>query len=161
MKIVILVAFDQNRLIGRNNELPWHLPADLKYFKSVTMGHHIIMGRKTYDSIGKPLPGRISVVITKQQNWIAEGCVVAHSLEDAFLQCGDEKEVFIIGGAQIFEQSISVATDLYITKILNEFEGDTYFPVIDDNDWETVSKIDCLPDEKNKWPYSFIRLRRK
>lgn len=161
MKISIVVAFDKNQLIGRNNQLPWHLPADLKYFKNVTMGHHLIMGRKTYDSIGKPLPGRTSVVITRQHDWKAEGCLVAHSLEDAIRLCGNQEEIFIVGGAEIFKNSLPVATDLYITKINHQFEGDTFFPEINENEWREISREDHQPDEKNKWGFSFLRFRRK
>lgn len=161
MKISIVVAFDKNQLIGRNNQLPWHLPADLKYFKNVTMGHHLIMGRKTYDSIGKPLPGRTSVVITRQHDWKAEGCLVAHSLEDAIRLCGNQEEIFIVGGAEIFKNSLPVATDLYITKINHQFEGDTFFPEINENEWREILREDHQPDEKNKWGFSFLRFRRK
>src|SRR6187401_2586841 len=111
MRISIIVAFDENRLIGKDNALPWHLPADLKFFKSITMGHHMIMGRKTFESIGKPLPGRTSVIITRQQNLEFEGCIVVNSLEEALEKCKSEDEVFIIGGAEIFKYSLPLVTD--------------------------------------------------
>lgn len=161
MKISIIVAFDENRLIGRNNELPWHLPADLKHFKTITMGHHIIMGRKTYDSIGKPLPGRVSVIITRQQDLHIENCMVVNNLEAALEKCKGQDEIFIIGGAQIFKYAMPLATDLYITQIHTTFQGDTYFPEIPAHEWKEVSKEICKPDEKNKWEYAFIKYTKK
>ncbi len=160
MKISIIVAFDENRLIGRDNGLPWHLPADLKHFKSITMGHHMIMGRKTFDSIGKPLPGRVSVIVTRQKDLKIEGCMVVNTLDEALEKCKGQEEVFIIGGAQIFNCTMPMATDLYITQIHHQFEGDTHFPEISEKEWQVVSKEDCNPDEKNEWGYSFINYTR-
>lgn len=161
MKISIIVAFDEEGLIGRDNKLPWHLPADLKHFKTITMGHHMIMGRKTFESIGKPLPGRVSVVITRQKNLEIEGCIVVHSLEEALEKCKGREEVFIIGGAEIFNASLNLASDLYITKIHHRFGGDTYFPEISESIWKEVSNEFRNADEKNEWDYSFIKYSRK
>lgn len=161
MKISLIVAFDENRLIGNNNALPWHLPADLKHFKQITMGHHMIMGRKTFDSIGKPLPGRISIIITRKNDLKIEGCIVVNTLASALEICEGQEEVFIIGGAQIFDCTLPIATDLFITQIHHSFEGDTFFPEIPDADWEEVSRERNEPDEKNEWSYSFIHYRKK
>ena len=161
MRISIIVAFDENHLIGKDNALPWHLPADLKHFKSITMGHHMIMGRKTFESIGKPLPGRVSVVITRQKNLEFEGCITVHSFEEALEKIKSEDEIFIIGGAEIFKYSLPLATDLYITQIHHKFDGDTYFPEIEASKWKEVSRSDHFADEKNNWDYSFIQYTRQ
>jgi dihydrofolate reductase len=161
LTLSIIVAFDQNRLIGHSNQLPWHLPADLKHFKNITMGHFMIMGRKTFDSIGKPLPGRTSVIITRQKDYIQEGCVVVNSMNDALKACEGQSEAFIIGGAQIFECAMPLASKLYITQIHHHFEGDTWFPEISSNEWELTSEEHHQADEKNAWPYSFQEYRRK
>lgn len=161
MKISLIVAFDENRLIGNKNALPWHLPADLKHFKNITLGHHMIMGRKTYDSIGKPLPGRISIVITRQKNHKVDGVIVLNTLEEALASCKNQEEVFIIGGAQIFKCSLPIATCLYITQIHHAFEGDTWFPEISSSEWKEVSRENFEADEKNKWPFSFIKYEKK
>ena len=147
MKLSIIVAFDENRLIGKNNSLPWHLPADLKHFKNITMGHHMIMGRRTYESIGKPLPGRVSVIVTRQKNFMADSCVIFHSLNEAIQYCENQNEVFIIGGAQIFECAMPLATRLYITQIHHAFEGDTWFPEINITEWKLVLRQDYDADE--------------
>lgn len=161
MKLSLIVAFDKNRLIGRDNGLPWHLPADLKHFKAITMGHHMIMGRKTFESIGKPLPGRTTVIITRQQNFQAEGCIVVHHLDEALEYCKNEDEVFVIGGAQIFNCTMPIADRLYITEIDHAFEGDTHFPEIRNDEWEQISSESHEPDEKNNWSYTFKNYRRK
>ena len=160
MKISIVVAFDQNRLIGKNNELPWHLPADLKHFKSITMGHHMVMGRKTFDSIGKPLPGRTSVVITRQHGLQIEGCIVVNNLEEALEYCKGQLEIFIVGGAEIFKWALPLCTDLYVTQIHHQFSGDTWFPEIKTDEWSILSKEDHNADEKNGWNYSYIHYKR-
>jgi len=161
MKISLIVAFDEQRLIGNNNKLPWHLPADLKNFKQITMGHYMIMGRKTFDSIGKPLPGRTSIIITRKKDFKIEGCIVVNTLNEALIKSEDQQEVFIIGGAQIFECTLPIATDLFITQIHHLFEGDTFFPEIPKSDWEEVSRKKNEPDEKNEWAYSFIHYKKK
>lgn len=161
MILSIIVIFDEHRLIGRDNGLPWHLPADLKHFKSITMGHSMIMGRKTFESIGKPLPGRQSVVITRKKGYQPDGTAVVNSLEGAMQLCASEEEVFVIGGAQIFEQALPLASKLYITQIHHVFEGDTFFPEIQQEHWEMISKEDYEPDEKNPWAYSFLSYRKK
>ncbi|MBT2664399.1 dihydrofolate reductase [Bacillus sp. ISL-4] len=160
--ISLIVAMDQNRVIGKNNELPWHLPADLQYFKKVTMGHPIIMGRKTFESIGRVLPGRENVIVTRNQGFKAEGCVVLHDIEQikTFADSRDE-EVFVIGGAEIFKEILPVTDRLYITEIHETFEGDTFFPVIDENQWDKISSSPGSIDEKNRFAHDFIILQKK
>ncbi|MFE5430946.1 dihydrofolate reductase [Peribacillus simplex] len=160
--ISLIVAMDQNRVIGKNNELPWHLPADLQYFKKVTMGHPIIMGRKTFESIGRVLPGRENVIVTRNQEFKAEGCVVLHDIEQikTFADSRDE-EVFVIGGAEIFKEILPVTDRLYITEIHETFEGDTFFPVIDENQWDKISSNSGSIDEKNRYAHDFIILQKK
>lgn len=160
--ISFLVAMDQNRVIGKDNKLPWHLPADLKYFKELTMGHPIIMGRKTYESIGRPLPGRENIVITRKKDYTAEGCTIIHSISE--VKELDEKrndELFVIGGAEIFEQTFSIADRLYITVIEETFEGDTYFPHFNEDDWGIVSKEKGVQDERNVYEHYFLVYERK
>lgn len=160
MLISLVVAVADNHVIGKNNQLPWHLPADLKHFKQLTTGHTVFMGRKTYDSIGKPLPNRRNIVISRSVNQI-EGCAIATSLEDALKLSSEEKEVFIIGGSEIFREALPIANRIELTQIHQEFDGDTFFPEIDLNTWKEASREDFLPDEKNPFSYSFITLIRR
>ncbi len=157
MTISLIVATDEKNGIGKNNQLPWHLPADLKHFKTLTTGHPIIMGRKTFDSIGKALPNRKNIVISRQSNYTAEGATVVSSLWDAFELCDDENEAFVIGGAQIFEQSLPLADILYLTIIHHQFDADTFFPEIDQAYWIEAESITHEPDEKNLYSYTFIK----
>ncbi|MFC7687183.1 dihydrofolate reductase [Ureibacillus sp. GCM10028918] len=137
--ISLIVAHDKNRVIGHENKMPWHLPGELQYFKEQTMGKPMIMGRKTFDSIGRPLPGRRNIVITRNESYRVEGIEVAASLEEALKLAGNEEEVMIIGGEQIFKMSMPIADRLYITHIEHDFEGDTYFPTYG-TEWTLVSK---------------------
>ena len=155
MLISLIAAMDENRLIGANNALPWHLPADLQHFKAMTMGKPILMGRKTYDSIGRPLPGRTNVVITRDKNWHVDGCVVAHSIEEA-LASVDAEEVMVMGGASFYEQMISRAGRLYITRIHGQYEGDAWFPEYESDDWRLVSKEYFSADDVNPVGHSFL-----
>ncbi|WP_282126151.1 dihydrofolate reductase [Marinifilum flexuosum] len=161
MNLAIIVAASRNNVIGKDNQLIWRLSADLKRFKALTTGHTIIMGRKTFDSIGKPLPNRTSVIITRQENYKQEGCIVVHSLEEALDVVKDQDKVFIIGGGTIYEQAMEKADELYLTLVHKEFEGDTFFPEIKSAQWESITREDCMPDEKNEYPYSFIDYKRK
>ena len=161
MKVSLIVAVAENNVIGKNNQLAWHLPADLKLFKNLTTGHHIIMGRKTYESIGKPLPNRTSVVITRQDNYKADGYIVVKSLQEAIKISKDDNEVFIIGGAEIFREAIPIVDRIYLTRIHHTFEGDTFFQEPDPNSWKEIKRTDFNPDEKNKYPYSFCILEKK
>lgn len=158
----IIVARSANNVIGKNNDLVWHLPADLKYFKATTMGHFIIMGRKTFESMDKPLPGRTTIVVTRNKNYRAEGCLIVNDLAAAY-QIGNDhrqEEIFILGGGEIYKMAIDDADRIYLTEIKAEFEGDTYFPEIND-DWKEVSRDAHPPDEKNKYPYAFVVYERK
>jgi len=160
--ISFIVAMDQNRVIGKDNQLPWHLPADLKFFKKVTVGHPIAMGRKTHESIGKPLPGRKNIIVTRNLDYQSEGCTVIHSVEELMQYVKQkDKEVFVIGGAQLFNQLFPVADRLYITEIEFEFEGDTYFPEFTDSEWTLTTREQGVKDEKNPYDYSFNIYDRK
>lgn len=154
--ISFLWAQDENGLIGNKNGLPWKLPADLKYFKETTMGQAIVMGRKTYESIGRPLPGRTNIILTRDNRFKAEGCLVFHS-KDELLEWieGDGSEVFITGGSEIFKLFLQEADRLYVTKIRASFEGDTYFPEIDWEQWSLVSAKKGPRDDKNPYDYEF------
>jgi dihydrofolate reductase len=160
--IAIVVAAAENNVIGKDNGLIWHLPADLRHFRQITMGHPILMGRKTYESIGKPLPGRTSIIITTQKGYEAEGCIVTHSLQEALEQARQQDEaIYIIGGAEIYKQALPLTDTIYLTRLHHAFEGDVYFPELKEQDWETVEQEHHEPDEKNKYPYSFLTLKRK
>lgn len=159
--ISFMFAMDENRIIGKDNTLPWYLPADLQYFKKVTMGHPILMGRKTYESIGKPLPGRENIILTRNADYQQEGITVISNMKEAVAYADAlDEEVFVIGGAEIFQQLISDCKRLYITQIHHSFEGDTYFPELNMSKWQTVSKTTGIVDEKNKYPHEFIVLER-
>jgi dihydrofolate reductase len=161
--ISLIVAMDEQRGIGFQGRLPWHLPADLKRFKSLTMGHHLIMGRKTYESIGSPLPGRTMIVVTRNPSYQPDGCMVARSLETAleFARMGMETEVFIIGGGDLFEQSIDLADRIYMSKVHTSLPADVYFPDISTDEWQE-QKSELVPaDEKNFYDFTFSILERK
>jgi dihydrofolate reductase len=159
--ISLICATSQNKVIGIDNQLPWRLSADLKRFKSLTLGHHILMGRKTFESIGRPLPGRTSVIITRQADYQADGCRVAHSLEEALALSRNDDEIFIIGGAAIYEAALKYADRIYLTIIQQDFEGDTYLFEIDPLLWQEVSREEFEPDERNPFRYSFLILERR
>lgn len=152
----------ENRTIGKNNQLPWHMPADLKHFKELTTGHPVLMGRKTYDSIGRPLPNRTNIVLTRDQNFSAPDCVVLSSVEQALDMASDldADEVFVIGGAAIYRQLLPRMHRLYLTIIHHKFTGDAHFPEIDDTSWQEVSRETHDPDDNNRYAYSFITLER-
>ncbi|MGB2241898.1 MAG: dihydrofolate reductase [Porticoccaceae bacterium] len=164
MKVALIVAVSQNNVIGRDNQLPWHLPEDLQYFKSITMGKPILMGRKTYDSIGRPLPGRTNIVITRDPNWTAEGVEVVNSLEAAMTAgaeaCNavESDEIMVIGGAQIYRDCLPMADKLYLTKVDADIQGDAFFPEIDTNQWQKTSEK--TPAAVDKHPYRFLILER-
>lgn len=160
MNINLIVAIDEKNGIGKNNLLPWHLPADLKHFKTITTGHPIIMGRKTFDSIGKALPNRRNIVISRQSGLIIAGAEVSNTLNNAIELCEGEKDIFVIGGAQIFEQALPVADVLYLTIIHEDFDADVFFPEINLNEWTEEEKILHEPDEKNLYSYSFIKYKK-
>ena len=155
--ISLLVAASANNAIGKDNQLLWNLPNDMKFFKDTTWGMPVVMGRKTYESMDKPLTGRINVVITRQPGWNAEGTVVSGNLDDAIKKAAETncKEIFIIGGGEIFKLAIEIADKIYMTRVHANFDGDTFFPEIDENKWELVANQDFQADEKHKFAYSF------
>lgn len=161
--ISFIVAMDDNRVIGKDNELPWHLPEDLKNFKRVTMGHPIVMGRKTFESIGRALPGRENIIITRNPSFSRDDCTVFYQIEDLLSYCKQkpEEEFFVIGGAEIFKQLLREVGRLYITIIHEDFQGDTFFPEIDMNEWQLTSTEKGLKDEKNPYDYEFTVYERK
>lgn len=162
MEINLIVAQSTNRVIGKDNTLPWHLSGDLKRFKQLTMGHFILMGRKTFESIGKPLPGRTSVVVTRNKDWSAEGVRVVHSLEEGFRlpREAGAKTVFVLGGAEIFGQTLPIADRLYLTQVHAQVEGDTFFPPLNLTEWHELQRQDVQPGAKDDFPYSFIDYKR-
>ncbi len=157
MIVSAIVATASNRVIGKDNDIPWYLPADLKYFKKTTLNHHILMGRKSFQSIGKPLPKRTNVIITRNPYFIATNCLVASSLEEALEIAYDngEKEAFIIGGGEIYRQSIPLLDRLYLTEVAIAPEGSVYFPELNWDEWTLVSEEAHEPDEKNEHAYVF------
>ena len=157
----LICAMDKNRLIGNDNQLPWHLPADRALFKHTTLGKPIIMGRKTFDSIGRPLPGRQNIVVTSNVNWTATGCDVATSIDQALSFAEGSEEVMLIGGASLYEQTLALADVLYLTLIDYEFSGDAWFPEIDRNAWKVESERLFPTDEKNSHSFSFVKYIRE
>ncbi|MFN4121973.1 MAG: dihydrofolate reductase [Flavobacteriales bacterium] len=160
MTLSCIVAADLNNGIGKDNQLLWHIPADLKYFKSVTMGKPVIMGRKTYESIGRPLPGRRNLIISLSSTAI-EGCEVFSSIDDALAAVKEEKEAFIIGGAEIYKQTLGMADQIYLTRVFSEFEADVFFPEIKSGIWELLFSTGKQIDEKSGLEFCFITYKRK
>lgn len=158
MRLSIIVAMAANRVIGKDNGLPWRLPADLKRFKSLTMGHHLLIGRKTFESIGRPLPGRTSVVITRRDDYSPEGVRVAHSVEQAveIARRAGEDEAFVGGGAEIYRATLELADRIYLTLIDRPIEGDTYFPAFDESAWRLCSSEAREADAENPHPFRFL-----
>ena len=165
MKISMIAAMGNNRVIGLNNTMPWHLPADLKWFKNTTFGCPIIMGRKTYDSIGFPLPGRLNIILSRNKKLKIKGCNVVNSLEEALQLAKQEdnpsQEIFITGGAHLYNKFLNDADRLYLTLIEEDFEGDTFFPDYTQLNWHEVDKITHPADDKNPYSYTFITLDRE
>jgi dihydrofolate reductase len=156
----IIVAVAQNNVIGMNGKMPWHLPAELQYFKRITMGHPIIMGRKTFDSIGRVLPGRRNIVVTRNQDWRHDGVDVVHSIADAMALVG-HADAFVIGGATLYEEALNHADQIYLTAIDAEVAGDTFFPAINRDVWQEISSEHRAADEKNNHPVDFVVLARR
>jgi dihydrofolate reductase len=167
MKRSMIVAMAENRVIGVNNKLPWYLPNDLKYFKQVTMGKPILMGRLTYESIGKPLPGRTNIVITRNEDWSTDGVKVVHSLEQAYqlaesvCNIDGQDEMMVIGGDQIYQTSLPSIDRIYLTKVHSEVNGDAFFPELNWAEWREVGREDFSAEGPNPYDYSFIVLDRK
>ena len=159
----LIVAAAENNSIGKNNQLLWHLPNDLKFFKNTTWGMPVIMGRKTFEAVNKPLPGRFNIVITRQERWKADGVIVAKDLNDALQKATETncKEIFIIGGGEIYKQSMEMADKIYLTRVHATIEGDTFFPMVDENKWQLIADEDFGVDEKHAFAYSFQVWERK
>jgi dihydrofolate reductase len=157
MIISLIVAASTNNAIGKNNQLLWHLPKDLKFFKNTTWGMPVIMGRKTFESVNKPLPGRINIVITRQANWQAAGVLTANNIQDALAKAAATncKEAFIIGGGQIYTEALPIANNIYLTSVDAIIEGDTFFPSINKNEWNLVSSETNTVDEKHAYNFTF------
>lgn len=163
MIVSLLLAASANGVIGKDNKLPWHLPDDLKYFKNLTWGLPILMGRKTFDSIGKPLPGRKSIVITRNKDWQHDGVAVVHTVNDAVAnaEAFGAKEIFVIGGAEIFTSALPLAARIYLTRIHADFQGDVFFPEISHQEWQLTSSRFVEADEKNAYDHTFEVWERK
>ncbi|MDT8453500.1 MAG: type 3 dihydrofolate reductase [Gammaproteobacteria bacterium] len=161
MIVSIIAAMDKNRLIGRDNDLPWRLPSDLAHFKRVTMNKPILMGRKTYDSIGRPLPGRKNIVLTRDENLKIEGVTVVNSLDEVMSAVRDADELMVIGGSEVYERVLPRTQRMYLSFIDGEFEGDAWFPEFDEHDWEVVESRDQPADEKGAPGCRFVTYQRK
>ncbi|MBA9086613.1 dihydrofolate reductase (trimethoprim resistance protein) [Fontibacillus solani] len=155
MQISLIAAMDRNRVIGKENDIPWRIPNDWQYVKKTTEGHPIILGRKNFDSIGKALPGRRNIILSRDIKLTIEGCEIAHSIKDVFDLCKNEDEIFIFGGEQIYKMFMPYVEKMYITKIHHEFEGDTFFPEIDVDEWKEVSVEKGIQNDRNPYIYYF------
>ena len=155
--ISFIVAVSENNVIGKNNKLPWRLPTDMKYFKNITWGMPVIMGRKSYESLGEPLRGRANIVVTRNKDWKAEGVQVVQSIDQAINVAAqtDAKEIFILGGGEIFAAALPTADRIYLTRVHENFDGDAFFPELKKEEWKLVSNRDCAPDDKNLYALSF------
>ena len=161
MKISLIVAMASNRVIGLNNQMPWHLSADLKKFKKITMGSPILMGRKTYESIGRPLPGRTNMIVSRNPQYRQDGCLVFNDLETALKKgCENADEIFVIGGSDLYEAILPIADAIYLTIINREFQGDAFFPDIDLNDWSEVERENINDDPDVAFSYSFLKFEK-
>ncbi len=160
MRINIVVAISNNGIIGRDGGLPWRIPADLKQFKAVTMGHPLIMGRRTHESIGRVLPGRLNIVVSQQPQRIHPGCEIAESFDAALACAGDAAEVMVVGGARLYAAAIDMARRIYLTEVHVDIEGDTVFPQIDWSEWQELSRYRYRADADNEYDYSFVTFDR-
>lgn len=158
--ISIIAAVAKNNALGLNNQLIWHLPNDLKRFKKITLGHHIIMGRKTFESLEKPLPNRTTIIVTRDKHYVADNCVVVNSLEQALKAAEQDDNPFILGGAEIYKQALPIADELDITWVHKNFEADAFFPEIDFKFWKEISREDYKKDGINKYDYSFVKYKK-
>ncbi len=161
MLLSLIVAIDQKGVIGMDDAIPWRISSDMKHFKLITMGKPIVMGRKTHESIGRALPGRENIVITRDENYSTEGCTVLHSLNEALDHCSPAAEVIIIGGRNIYRQTLDKADRIYLTQVHADVMGDVFFPVFDMTEWTEVEREDFQPDSKNGHPFSFLKLERR
>jgi len=158
--ITIIAAIGKNGELGKDNDLIWHLPNDLARFKKVTSGHHIIMGRKTFESLGKPLPNRTTIIITRNDDYKVNGCVIVNSLEAALKAASADPNPYILGGAEIYKQAIAIADTLDLTFVYADFEADAFFPPIDYSIWKEISREDFIADEKHQYNYSFVTYKK-
>lgn len=154
--ISIIVAVDKNNAIGRGNNLLWHISEDLQHFKKITMGHPVIMGRKTYESIGRPLPGRENIIVTRNMSFFAQGCIVVHSLQEA-INIYPQDDVFIIGGGEIYNEAIAISNKMYITFVDHCYDADTFFPKIDPNLWYEASRVNYERGREFEYSFSFVK----
>lgn len=161
MRISLIAALARNHVIGRDNQLPWRLSADLQHFKALTMGKPIVMGRKTHESIGKPLPGRTNIVVTRNSSYSAKGCSVVSSIDEALLAAGDSEEVMIMGGENLYLQLLPRADRLYLTEVQADVTGDAWFPEFDATQWQELKRESHQADEKNEFDYDFVELARR
>ncbi|MFN4763866.1 dihydrofolate reductase [Gillisia sp. Q332] len=159
--LTLIAAAGENNELGKNNDLVWHLPDDFKRFKKITSGHHIIMGRKTFDSFPQPLPNRTHVVITRQENFKKPGIIVVHSLERAIELTKDDPQAFVIGGGEIYKMTMDVADKIELTRVHGEFKADTFFPEIDESQWDLVSEKFHEKDEKHQYAFTYLTYERK
>ena len=160
-RVTLVVAATDDGVIGRDGGMPWHLPADLAHFKRVTLGHPIVMGRRTYASIGRALPGRLNVVVTRDRSFSAAGVTVAHSLDEALAACGDAAEAMVIGGGELYREALPRATRIHLTRIHAAIAGDTHFPALDPAAWTETTREERPADERNAYPLSFVTLERR
>jgi dihydrofolate reductase len=160
MNITLIAAMSENRVIGKDNQLIWHFPEDLKHFKKQTSGHHVIMGRKTFESVGRPLPKRVNIIITRQTDYSAEGCLIAHSLEEAIALVENDEQPFIVGGAEIYKQALNLANSIELTVIHGEYEGDSFFPEFDKSIWKLARGEKKEADAKHIHPYDFLSYKK-
>lgn len=160
MRVSLIVAMTPDRIIGRDGGMPWHLPADLKRFRELTMGHPMIMGRRTFESLGRILPGRRHIVITRNPGFKCSGVDVARSLDDALALAADCDEIFVIGGAQVFREALPLADRLYVTLIAADIKGDTFSPQFDKNAWGEVAREECAPGDDSPYPLTFLSFER-
>ena len=161
MRVSLIAALARNRVIGRNNRLPWRLSADLKHFKALTMGKSIVMGRKTFESIGRPLPGRTNIVLTRDTGFRAPGCIVVHSIDEALQAAAGQEEVMVMGGADLYRQLLPRADRLYLTEVKAEVAGDAWFPDFEAADWREQERVSCQADADNEYDYDFVVWDRK
>lgn len=159
--VTIIAAVGRNRALGKDNDLIWHLPADLRRFKSLTRGHHVIMGRKTFESLGKPLPKRTNIIVSRNPDYKAEGCVVVNSLKKALEMAQSDPNPFILGGAEIYKQALSMADLMDLTYVHEDFEADAFFPEFDPQEWELTGREDFEKDDENAYDYSFVQYKKR
>ncbi|MGH8397143.1 MAG: dihydrofolate reductase [Gammaproteobacteria bacterium] len=159
--LYLIVAIGEHNEIGKSGKMPWHLPADLKHFKSITLGKPIIMGRKTFAAIGKPLPERRNIVVTRDRDFMADGCEIAHSLTDALVLAAGVPEIMVIGGSELYREALPRAQRIYLTRVHASFDADTFFPTLDPADWRETAREGHAADERNSFAYSFLTLERR